>query len=83
MTRFFATGMMLAGLVVLPAAAQTPSDPNRPADGTTTTRETDRDDNDWNLGWLGLLGLAGLIPRKTKVVHQDRLVDNRTGTPRT
>jgi MYXO-CTERM domain-containing protein len=87
MKRFAQTGMMLAGLAVLPLAAQpttpSPSAPDMNPDRPRTTempRATDMDDDDFNFGWLGLLGLAGLagLSRK-KRVHTDHV---HTGTMR-
>lgn len=88
MKRFAQTGMMLAGLAVLPLAAQStapsPStsdmNPNTPRT-TEMPRTTDMDDDDvFNFGWLGLLGLAGLagLTRK-KHIGTDHV---QTGTMR-
>ena len=85
MKRLFATGLMIAGLAVSPAAAQTGAAASSAAEDTTTnnmSRQNGRDDG-FDLGWLGLLGLAGLagFRRKPTVVHRDSGV-NRTGTDR-
>ena len=89
MKRFFATGLIIAGLTVLPSAAQTgtgASGSTVAGAGDTThnnmSRQTERDDNNFDLGWLGLIGLAGLIPRKQRVVHADHVIEDRTGTNR-
>jgi MYXO-CTERM domain-containing protein len=83
MKRFAQTGMMLAGLAVLPLAAQSTSpspstgDMSRTTDMRSSTetmnRATDMHDDDFNFGWLGLLGLAGLagLGRKKNHVHTD------------
>jgi MYXO-CTERM domain-containing protein len=82
MKRFAQTGMMLAGLAVLPLAAQSTSPSPSTSDMSRSTpmttemsRTTDmHDDSDFNFGWLGLLGLAGLagLGRK-KHVHTDHV----------
>jgi hypothetical protein len=85
--RLFTTALILAGLSVGTAFAQSGSGANG-ATGTAdrspieATRHTERDDDGFNLGWLGLLGLAGLIPRKQKVVHHDRVATERPNTNR-
>ncbi len=80
MKRFAQTGMMLAGLAVLPLMGQTTSPAPATRDVPRTTdlgdmnRTTDmNDDDDFNFGWLGLLGLAGLagMARKKSHVHTD------------
>ena len=60
-------GLMAAVLLASPLFSQT--DPNRPADMSTTSRADDRRDNGFNMGWLGLIGLAGLagLRRKSSV----------------
>lgn len=67
---------MFIGLVALPAGAQTPSDPNRPAGDTTTSSRQDRS-NDHDYGWLGLLGLAGLGGLMRRQHTHDRVLDTR------
>ena len=81
MKRFAQTGLLLAGLAVLPLTAQSASPSPSTGDmsrGTPTdmsmARTTDMsDDDDFNFGWLGLLGLAGLagLGRKKHHVHTD------------
>jgi MYXO-CTERM domain-containing protein len=83
MMRFAQTGMMLAGLAVLPLAAQSTSPSPSTSDMSRSTpmttemsRTTDmHDDDDFNFGWLGLLGLAGLagLGRKKHHVHTDHV----------
>jgi hypothetical protein len=80
MGKIFRTGALavcLAGLTVLPVAAQ-----NNNNNANTRAERTDRADNtrvverdndtDWGwLGLLGLLGLAGLLPKKRTVEVQE------------
>lgn len=87
MKRTLAAALLIAGVSIAPALAQTGTGAaaaSAAEDRTQTNmaRDTERDDNDFDLGWLGLLGLAGLIPRKQKVVHTDHVTDNRTGLHR-
>lgn len=87
MKRLFATTLLMMGIALVPATAQTGTGAaaaSAAEDRTHTSmaRDTERNDNDFNLGWLGLLGLAGLIPRKQRVVHADHVTDNRTGMDR-
>ena len=58
--------VMSAVSIASPLFAQT--DPNRPADMTTTARADDGRDG-FDMGWLGLLGLVGLagLRRKSSV----------------
>ena len=60
-------GLMAAALLASPLFSQT--DPNRPADLSTTTGANDHRDDGFNPGWLGLIGLAGLagLRRKSSV----------------
>ena len=57
---------MAAALLASPLFSQT--DPNRPADMSTTSRADDHRDG-FDMGWLGLIGLAGLagLRRKSSV----------------
>ena len=59
-------GLMAAALLATPLLAQT--EPNRPADFSSTSRADDHRDG-FNMGWLGLIGLAGLagLRRKSSV----------------
>jgi MYXO-CTERM domain-containing protein len=58
---------MAATLLAAPLFSQT--DPNRPADMTTTAHADNHRDDGFNMGWLGLIGLAGLagLRRKSSV----------------
>ena len=49
---------MAATLLAAPLLSQT--DPNRPADMSTTAHADNHRDDGFNVGWLGLIGLAGL-----------------------
>ena len=81
MKRLLTTSLIAAGLTAT-AIAQTGTGGTGTGAGTaesTTSdaRHTERDDDGFNLGWLGFIGLAGLLPRKQKVVHQDRVTTDR------
>lgn len=56
-------GLMAVTLLASPLFSQT--DPNRPADTSTTVRADEHRDG-FNMGWLGLLGLAGLAGMRRK-----------------
>jgi MYXO-CTERM domain-containing protein len=65
MKRTLAAGLMMAGLTLMPVAAQTA--PDRSMSGSDMSSSTSMSqpvqtaDNDtFDLGWLGLIGLAGL-----------------------
>jgi hypothetical protein len=55
--RIVQTGIMLGGLIALPAMSQTTA----PEGGTTTSPPVTHEDRGFDFGWLGLLGLAGLL----------------------
>ena len=57
-------GLMAATLFAVPVFAQ--SDPNRPADISTTSRAEDSHNDGFDMGWLGLVGLAGLAGLRRK-----------------
>ena len=57
-------GVVAATLLASSLFAQ--SDPNRPADMSTTSRADDGRDNGFDMGWLGLIGLAGLVGLRRK-----------------
>lgn len=60
-------GLMAATLLAVPVFAQT--DPNRPADMSTTSRADNGHDDGFDMGWLGLLGLAGLAGLRHKATE--------------
>ena len=62
-THLTRNGLLAAALFALPLFSQ--SDPNRPADMSTTTRADDGRDG-FDMGWLGLIGLAGLAGLRQK-----------------
>jgi MYXO-CTERM domain-containing protein len=83
------TGMLLAGLTVVPVLAQTTPAPDRPTEPSDSPsamrsdmpRATDiADDDDFNFGWLGLLGLAGLAGIRRKTPVADRFNNERIKT---
>ena len=70
-THLTRSGLMAVTLLASPLFSQT--DPNGPADMSTTPLAADHRDDGFNLGWLGLLGLVGLagLLRKSpeRVMH--------------
>ena len=86
MKRLAQTGIMFAGLAVLPLGAQStspsPSPSTRDMSPSTEmmsrtsenmSRTTDTGDHDFNFGWLGLLGLAGLAGLARKKHDHDHM----------
>ena len=69
------SALLIAGLTLGTATAQTTPDTSSTAGNTMSTTHTDdRRGFDW--GWLGLIGLAGLLGRRRPNV----VTDTRTGT---